>query len=197
MSRTTLLVLVALGATLAGFALSSNTRRAQESSQEPRDTASAAGPQKTTLGWQETYGSESEHLVFSVESLEIRPDGWEAQVGLENASSASYEVGGPSAASGYTFGLMLMDTGELAELERRNENGTLPAVRRAVTFEPPLPAILDPGASWEGTMSAPGALVADSWARVVFGPLVSVGSAPEGLPEDVVWFTDSAYRLRR
>lgn len=196
MSRTTLLVLVALGATLAGFALSSNTRRAQQSSQEPRRTASAAGPQKAKLGWREEYGSRREHLVFSVASLEIRPNGWEARVGFENASSASYEVGGPSAASGYTFGLMLMDTGARDELERRNQNGTLPAVRRAVTFEPPLPAILEPGESWRGAMSAPGALVAHSWAHVVFGPLVSVGSAPEGLPESIVWFTDSAYRLR-
>jgi hypothetical protein len=195
-SRTTLLVLLALGATLAGFALSSNARRLQEDSRETTERAPAAGPQQETLGWRETFGPPSDHLVFSVDSLEVRPGGWEARIALENASSTSYEVAGASAPSGFNFGLMLMDTGEQSEVERRNENGTLPAVRRAVRFEPPLPPILDPGASWEGTMSAPGALVADSWVRVVFGPLVSVGSPPEGLERDVVWFTDHAYRLR-
>jgi hypothetical protein len=44
-------------------------------------------------------------------------------------------------------------------------------------------------------MSASGALVAGSWARVVFGTLVAVGNPPEGLAETVVWITDCAYRL--
>jgi hypothetical protein len=196
MSRTTLLVLVGLGATLAGFALSSNARRAQESTREPAGSTSAAGPQKATLGWRESYGSSSERLVFSVDSLEIRRSGWKARIGLENATSAAYEVGGSSAASAYAFGLMLMESGEQSELERQNANGTLPAVRRAVRFEPPLPEILAPGASWRGAMSAPGSLVARSWVRVVFGPLVSVGRPPEDLRPNVIWFTDQAYRLR-
>ena len=69
--------------------------------------------------------------------------------------------------------------------------------RNVVVEEVPDPAILEPGASWEGTMSAEGALVAGSWVRVVFGTLVAAGNPPEELPERIVWITDHAYRLRR
>lgn len=196
MSRTTLLVLVALGATLAGFALSTNARRLQDDAPTTADRP-AAGPQHAALGWRETFGEADERLVFTVDSLEVKPGGWEASIGVENESSVPYEVGGPSAAvTRMTFGLLLLSSGEQAELDRQNANGTLPPVRRAVRFEPALPPVLEPGRSWRGTMSAPGALVADSWARVVFGPLVSVGSPPDGLEERLAWITDRTYRLR-
>ena len=76
-------------------------------------------------------------------------------------------------------------------------SGTLPAVRAATGYAPDLPPILEPGASWEGEISARGALVAGSWARVVFGTLVAVGKPPEELDEMVVWITDNAYQLER
>jgi hypothetical protein len=195
MSRTTILVLVALGAALAGFALSTNARRAQD---EPsaRPELAAAGPQQVELDWRERLGPEGEQLVFSVDSLEVLPEGWRARIGLENETSVSYEVGGPSSMTDSSFGLMLFETGATAELEQENEDGTLPAARRALRFEPSLPRLLEPGASWAGTISAPGALVADSWARVVFGPLVSVGKPPEDLEGRVVWITDHAHQLR-
>jgi hypothetical protein len=195
MSRTTILVLVALGAALAGFALSSAARRAQDDG--PDGAASvAASPQTATLGWRETLGSAGEQLVFSVETLEVDSNGWRARLSLENDTSISYEVGDPGGTLDPSFGLMLFSTGELTELENKNANGTLPAVRPAVRFEPSLPAILEPGTSWSGTISAPGALVAESWVRVVFGSLISVGMPPDGLGEHVVWITDNAYKLR-
>jgi len=199
MSRTTIIVLVALGATLAGIALSTNARRLQDDQAAPRERA-AASPQRETLGWRETFGPAGQKLVFSVESLEILPDGWRARVGIENETSISYEVAGPNSSLDRTFGLMLFSSGELAELEKKleekNESGTLPATRQAIRFQPELPTILESGESWSGTISAPGALVADSWVRVVFGPLVSVGTPPDELAEDLVWITDSAYHLR-
>lgn len=195
MSRTTVLVLVAIGATLAGFALSTNARRLQ-GERPAMPERPAAGPQEAALGWHETFGPAGEQLVFSVDSLEIVRGGWRAQVGLENATSVSYELGGPSAATGSTYGLMLFSSGELAEFDQLNENGTLPAIRTATSFEPTMPRLLAPGASWAGTISASGALVADSWARIVFGPLVPVGTPPENVEERVVWITDGAYRLQ-
>ena len=69
-------------------------------------------------------------------------------------------------------------------------------MRAATRYAPELPRILEPKASWEGTIAAPGPLVADSWARVVFGTMVAVGKPPQGLEEVFVWITDSAYRLR-
>ena len=195
MSRTTILVLVAFGAVLAGFALSTNARRLQDDDATPRQQ-SAASPQRATLGWEENFGPANEQLVFSVEALEVLPGGWRAQIGLENHTRISYEVVHPSSSPNRAFGLMLFTTGEQAQLDEQNENGTLPPIRPAVHFEPGLPGILKPGASWTGTISAPGPLVANSWVRVVFGPLVSVGTPPEDLAEAVLWISDHTYRLR-
>ena len=195
MSRTTILVLVALGAALAGFAFSSAAKRLQDDDASA-ETSAAASPQAARLDWRETYGSSAEQLVFSVDSLAIVRDGWRARLRLENSSSVSFEVDDPKATLDRSFGLMLFSTGELAELEKLNSNGKLPAVRPATSYDPELPAILEPGASWEGTISAPGALVADSWVRVVFGTLVAIGPPPEGLGEQIVWITDGTYRLR-
>ena len=69
-------------------------------------------------------------------------------------------------------------------------------MRPATRFQPELLPILEPKASWNGRISAPGPLVAGSWARVVFGTLIAVGKPPEGLGEVVVWITDRAYRLQ-
>jgi hypothetical protein len=185
-SRTTTLVLVALGAALAGFAFSSAAERLRnDSGQAP--ASAAAGPQRADLHWRETLGPGRERLVFVVESLEVVS---------ENDTSVAYGLGDPRATIDRSFGLMLFSSGDIAELERLNASGELPALRRAVRYEPELPAILEPRSSWTGVISAPGALVAGSWVRVVLGALVAVGKTPEGLPERVIWITDHAYRLR-
>ena len=194
MSRTTIVVLVALGATLAGFALASNASRLRGTEEAP-DASVAAGPQKADLGWRETYGSPGERVVFTVDSLEVTKTGWRARIGVENSSSVAWELD-PGATSDGTFGLQLFTTGNPDELEERNRERSLPAVRAATRYMPELPPILEPKAAWEGEMSANGALVADSWVRIVFGTLIAVGKPPEGLDELVVWITDRAYHLR-
>jgi len=193
-SRTTIIVLVALGATLAGFALASNASRLR-GTEEPPDASVAARPQQDDLEWRETYGSPGEQIVFTVDSLEVTRTGWRAQVGVENSSSVAWELD-PGATPDGTFGLRLFKTGDPDELEERNKEGTLPAVRAATLYKPELPKILEPNASWKGEMSANGALVADSWVRVVFGTLIAVGKPPDELGDVVVWITDNTYRLR-
>jgi hypothetical protein len=193
-SRTTIIVLVALGATLAGFALASNATRLSGTEDAPAASV-AAGSQKAELEWRETYGPAGEQVVFTVDSLEVTQTGWRARVGVENASSIAWELD-PGAAPDGTFGLQLFKTGEPDELETRNKERTLPAVRAATLYEPELPSILEPDASWSGVMSARGALVADSWARVVFGTLIAVGKPPDELDGLVVWITDNTYRLQ-
>jgi len=195
-SRTTIIILIALGAALAGFAFSSAAQRLRDE-EPPADTSIAAPPQSADLGWRETLGSQDERLVFSVESLEVVRGGWRARLSIENDSSVPYEVGDPSATLNRSFGLMLFSTGDLDELEERNASGTLPAVRAAARYQPALPPILEPGDSWEGTISARGALVADSWVRVVFGTLVAAGKPPDELEEVIPWITDHAYPLRK
>jgi hypothetical protein len=193
-SRTTILVLVALGAALAGFAFSTTAKRLQ-SEEASADASAAARPQLAALGWRESYGSATERLVFSVRSLEVVRDGWRARLSLENGTSVSYEVGDPREALDRAFGVMLFSKGDLETLEDLNADGKLPAVRPATRYEPRLPRVLEPGASWTGTISAPGALVAGSWVRVAFGALTSVGQPPDPLAERVAWITDRAYRL--
>ena len=193
MSKTTLIVLIALGATFAGFVLASNAQRLSDD-EEDIPTSVAAGPQTAALGWREEYGSAGEQLVFTVEQLDVTESGWSARVGVENDSSVGWELA-PGATPEGSFGLQLFETGDVEELEERNRNKTLPAVRAATGYAPELPKSLEPGASWEGELSARGALVAGAWARVVFGTLVAVGKPPDELDETVIWITDHAYEL--
>ena len=194
MSKTTLIVLIALGATFAGFVLASNAQRLTSDDTEI-ETSVAAGPQTAEVRWRETAGSAGEQIVFTVDRIEVTETGWSARVGIENDTSVGWELA-PGARADGAFGLQLFETGDVEELEERNRNGTLPAVRAAASFVPKLPQILEPGASWKGEISGHGALVADSWARVVFGTLVAVGSKPpEEFDETLVWITDHAYEL--
>jgi hypothetical protein len=189
MSRTSVLVLVALGAAIVGFAFSTNARRG-DGDTEPSARTVAAGPQKAALGWREVAGEGGEQLVFSVHALEILSDGWKVELSVENRTTISYRM---SSSVGQPFGLMIFSSGDYEELTEQNESGTLPTVRPATTYEPELAAVLEPGDSWRGTISAPGALVANGWVRVVFGALISVVQ-----PRDVVsWISDHTYHLRQ
>ncbi len=193
MSRASIIVLIALGATFAGFVLASNAKRLGSDAPDTAPTV-AASPQFAELDWRELYGNPGEQIVFTVTSIRVTENGWEARVGIANRSEVGWELD-PGATPDGAFGLQLFETGDAKELEHRNKSGTLPAVRPATRFQPELLPILEPKASWNGRISAPGPLVAGSWARVVFGTLIAVGKPPEGLGEVVVWITDRAYRL--
>ena len=193
MSRTTLIVLIALGATFAGFVLASNARRLSSDGSQIA-TSVAAGPQTVELAWREPYGPAGERLVFTVDRLSVTETGWRARIGVENESSVGWELA-PGATPEGSFGLQLFETGDADELEERNRTRTLPAVRAATEYAPELPAVLEPGAAWEGEISARGPLVAGSWARVVFGTLVAVGKPPEEFEDMLIWITDHAYEL--
>jgi hypothetical protein len=192
-SRTTVIVLIALGATLAGFAIASNADRLRSDGTFSEPSV-AAGPQKAKLDWREVYGDPGEQIVFSVDQLEVTENGWRATVSVENDTSVAWELS-PGAIPDGSFGLALFETGDSKELEERNRTRTLPSVRAATTFDPELASTLEPGASWKGDMSARGSLVAGSFVRVVFGTLIALGKPPEGYSDTLVWITDSAYKL--
>jgi hypothetical protein len=194
LSRSSLIVLLALGATFAGFVLATNAQRLRGDDTRVEPSV-AAGPQTADLGWIEKYGQSGEEVVFTVDTLEVTEAGWRAHVGIDNRTKVGWEVA-PGATPEGSFGLQLFETGDPEELEERNRRGTLPAVRAASRYDPELPRILEPGAAWEGMIAAQGALVAGAFARVTFGTLIAVGKPPEGLNETVVWITDHAYRLQ-
>ena len=85
-SRTTLIVLIALGATFAGFVLASNVRDLRVEA-PPSDGASQPGPQSARLGWRETYGSTRQNVVFTVDRMQVPHGGWKARIGIANHTS--------------------------------------------------------------------------------------------------------------
>jgi hypothetical protein len=162
---------------------------------EPLAPATAAPPQRAELGWVERHEEEGQAVEYRVDELEVTRDGWSADVAITNDTKTRFALGDAEAATGRSFGLMLFRTGDLRELEQRNQADDLPGLRRARRFDPPLPGVLEPGRTWSGTISAPGSLAAGRYARVVLGTLVPIGDAPPGFPPRLVWITDSAYRL--
>ncbi len=156
-----------------------------------------APPQHAELDWLERYPSQAPVLVFGVRSLSVTATGWTAAVSVENRSGVGWKAGDAQLAAERSFGLMLFPTGDLKELDRRNRAHDLPAIRAATSIEPALPDVLGAHATWRGTLSAPGALAAGLYARVSFGPFVSVGTPPPGVDGAVIWITDHAYRLSR
>ena len=194
MNRAAIIVLVALGAAVAGVAIAS--RADLGSSQTTTGSTVAAGPQQAKLSWRETYGQPGEQLVFTVDSFAVTADGWTAHVGVENKTRVAWKLV-PDAVPDGTFGISLFRTGDSSELDQRNQAQTLPAVREATSYHPQLEPILEPKAKWEGEISARGALVAGSWVRVVFGTLVADGKPPSKFGDTIVWITDSAYQLRQ
>ena len=162
---------------------------------EPRSLppARAAEPQHVDLDWRETYPAPTgSRLVFEVEDLDVTADGWTAQIAVSNRTEVAFDV--ETGPADYAFGLMLFATGDLKEVEQRNREGRLPAIRRATRIVPEPPAVLRPGATWRATIGAPGSLADGSWARVVFGTFLGGDDAPEELRR-VVWFTDRSHRL--
>ena len=159
--------------------------------------ARAAAPQSAELGWSEPFPTAGPALVFRVHRVTVTERGWEADVEIENRTEVEWEIGTDSVAVAQSFGVMLFETGELDEVERRGRDGNLPGLRAVDRFDPPVPPRLVPGRRWRATIAARGTLAAGRYLRIVFGPLVAKGEPPEGMQPEFVWITDHAYRLRR
>jgi hypothetical protein len=192
--KSTLVVLIALGAAFAGFVITSVVRDLRVEA-PPTDVSVAAGPQSAQLDWRERYGTAGKDIVFTVDRLQVLHGGWKARIGIANHTANAYDVGDPRATLDRSFGLMLFPTSSESDLDERNDKGTLPPVREVVRFQPSLPKVLESGDTWQGTIWAPGPLAARSWVRVVFGPLLVIGKPAKGTPSTVVWITDHTHRL--
>jgi hypothetical protein len=190
-SKSTLLAFVVAAAVLVGFAVAAVAERTTGHG-TPVGEDVAARPQSAPLHWRETEGTKGEELVFGVDRFQVLRNGWRARVSMTNDSNVAYGLD----RAARSFGLMLFTSGKHTELESRNNEQALPTLRPALAYKPALPPTLDPHTTWTGTISASGALVAGSWARVVFGELDAIGRTPDTLPPHVVWITDRAYRLR-
>ena len=158
--------------------------------------ARAAAQQSTELGWSEPFPTAGPALVFRVHRLAVTESGWTADVEIENRTEVEWEMGTDRVAVAQSFGVMLFETGELDEVERRGRDGNLPGLRPVDRFDPPVPRRLVPGRRWRATIASGGTLAAGRYLRIVFGPLVAKAEPPEGMQRQFVWITDHAYRLR-
>jgi hypothetical protein len=190
-SKTTLVLFVLAGAALVGFAVAAMVERTtRHESAATGDVA--AKPQTVPLDWHEWQGTRGERLGFGVERFQVLEHGWRARISIVNDSKVAFGLDRAQRA----FGLMLFASGRHRELDLRNREQTLPSTRPALVYKPALPQVLEPHTTWSGTISAPGALVAGSWMRVVFGTFDPIGKAPDAFPTHLTWITDRAYQLR-
>ena len=162
----------------------------------PQLPTEAAPPQRAELGWEERLPETGAALLFRVHRFAVTPDGWEAEVEVENRTEIPWRLPAAVEAVPTSFGVMLFTSDELDEVEERSRDGDLPGLRAAERYEPGLPARLAPGADWRGTIAARGSLAAGLYVRLVLGPFVAVGDPPEGMQAGFSWITDHAHRLR-
>jgi len=155
----------------------------------------AAPPQAARLEWLEPYTVDAPALVFGVKAFAVTADGWSADISVENRSDVGWKIVDRSHEDELGFGVMLFPTGNQKDAERLNNSLSLPTIRAATSYEPELPVVLEPGTTWQGTISAPGALAGGLWVRIAFGPFSSVGEPPKGVQSPVNWFTDHTYHL--
>jgi hypothetical protein len=154
--------------------------------------AQPAGPQTAALGWRESYSAEGQRLRFVVDELRVTGAGWEADVAVVNDTRVPWRIGRGAASR---FGVQLFADDDLEALEEAGREGRLPPERRARSFSPEPPRVLQRRAEWRGTIAAPGKLPAGAYVRVVFGPFAATTEPSEGVAMTVVWITDHAHRL--
>jgi hypothetical protein len=155
----------------------------------------AAPPQTAKLEWLEPYTAEAPALVFGVTAFTVTAAGWSANISVENRSDVGWKIVDRGHEDELGFGVMLFPTGDQKDAERLNNSLSLPTIRAATAYRPALPVVLEPGTTWRGTISAPGALAGGLWVRIAFGPFSSVGEPPKGAQSPVNWFTDHTYHL--
>jgi hypothetical protein len=156
-----------------------------------------AAPLDATLDWEEPTPASGPALTFSVRRFRITPDGWSAAVGIRNATTVTWRLGGAAAesriTSGSAFGVMVFPDDALGDLDAKGAN--VPPVRRASRILPALPSELRQGGVWRGTISGTGSLPAGLYVRISFGPIWTDGDPPAGLPAQFTWVTDHALSL--
>ena len=147
-------------------------RRRRRASPPARSRPTSTGARRTA--------SAGEQLVFTVDPLEVTETGWSARVGIENrlvgrlGARTGCDAGGlvrpPALRDGRQGGA------RGAEPSRHAPGGSRGDPLRARAAD----ASSSPGLLGRRRSRRRGALVADSWARVVFGTLIAVGQAAGG-----------------
>ena len=134
-------------------------------------TASAA---TVKLGWTEHLKRDAATaLTFKVASLTINAKSWTAIVEISNTGNSPVTIGQSQ------FGI--------AEFDAKGNYSKPTRVLRSATFIPAVPARLQPGKVWKGTIGGVGVPNDRLFVRLVFGPFATKSS-----PTPFTWITDHA-----
>ena len=151
--------------------------------------APPAAPRTIELGWVER--SKDPAFVYRVERIILRPDGWSADVSVQNATEDDFQIRRPHRPRGSLFGLVLLETTSREELrELTADLKEEPPFLEPDRISPPLPGSLRAGAGWRGTLSGSTVLRRGTVVRVIFGRFNR-----DRPPHNITWVTDHAVRL--
>lgn len=129
------------------------------------------------VAWDETAKDGKVPVMgFRVDSLTFGKGTWSAHVTMSNLSKKPIRIGNQ-------FGAAIYDDGTSENLDRAIGFAV------ALTFSPARPTVLEPGATWRGTIGGDGELKASAstrYARLVFGPLTGL----PGQKRSVFWVMD-------
>lgn len=159
------------------------------SSAERPVLAPPAEPRTIELGWVERGAAPA--LVYRVERLTIRRDGWSADISVQNSGVDDVQIRRPHRAGKSLFGLVLLETSSRKELNDltaglRKEPPFLEAER----IEPRLPISLGAGTTWRGRLSGSTVLRRGTVVRLIFGRFTS-----DRPTRNATWVTDHSVRL--
>lgn len=149
-----------------------------------------AEPRVFELGWVEE--STELGLIFRVQQLVIRRDGWLVTASVANRGSVDYAIRWPHHRGASMFGLVLLETVTRKELrELTADFRKAPPFLEPDRIVPPPPSVLRARSSWRGTMSGTRILPKGSTVRILFGRF----DRTRGHPGFLLWVTEHAVRL--
>jgi hypothetical protein len=125
-----------------------------------------------------------------VRRLVIRPNGWSVTASVRNDTRVGLLIERPHHPGGAEFGVLSLDNADTDAVERAG-SGVF-----ATRFEPPLPRVLRPHATWSGTFSGPGRLSRAGYLRVELGRFTRYGPSRGAVPRRFRYVTDHVVRLR-
>lgn len=156
------------------------------------DATERARPQTITLDWHEVDGVGDVGFALDVRVLRIERGGWAVEAAVANHTDVTFRITRPHVRGRTKFGLFVLPSASSQEWAKRVAARRLTPELLATRFEPPIPALLRPGARWSGTFSGPGRPPSGSFVRVAFGRFVTTEAPPRGLPAELLAVTRRA-----
>lgn len=162
---------------------------------QDRRAAEWVSPQTIVFSGGSDCGSGDLQVELRVTQLVVRPRSWRVDATVTNRLGRLVGISLPHRRDRARFGLVVLDSSDVAEVEQRARNSALSRGFVADAFEPALPRVLREGEAWAGSFSGPGRLPAGKYVRVLFGRFTLSGDLPSGLIRRFSCVTDYAPRL--